>query len=222
MYFDRENDIMSKLLDLPSAPQLLERVKVALDNEKIKRKQFYADIDDDMKAEFINGEIIIHSPVKKEHTDTTGSIYRLFHTFVLINELGYVGYEKVLSAFSRNDYEPDVVFFNAEKSKLFKKGMWKFPIPDLIVEVVSKSTEQRDRNVKYSDYEAHGVTEYWIVDADKETVEQYLLQNKKYNLHFKANKGIIESKAIKSFATDIRAFFDESICLQELKKMMAN
>lgn len=220
MYFDKENDIMAQLLDLPSAPQVLERFKVALDNEKIKRKQFYADIDDDMKAEFINGEIIIHSPVKKEHTDTTFLITQLMRNYVVINELGYVGYEKVLSVFTRNDYEPDVVYFNTEKAKSFKKGMWKFPIPDLIVEVLSKSTEDRDRNLKFHDYESHGVTEYWIVDADKETVEQYLLQKNKYTLHFKANKGIIESKAIKGFSAEIKAFFDESLCLAELKKMI--
>ncbi len=220
MYFDKENDIMSQLLDLPSAPKVLERMKVALENEKIKRKQFYADIDDDMKVEFINGEIIIHSPVKKEHTDTTFLITQLMRNYVVINELGYVGYEKVLSAFTRNDYEPDVVFFDTEKAQSFKKGMWKFPIPDLIVEVVSKSTEQRDRNIKFSDYESHGVAEYWIVDADKETVEQYLLQKNKYYLHLKANKGIIESKAIKGFSADIRAFFDESVCMAELKRML--
>lgn len=220
MFNDKENELLNKMMDLPTLPLLVNRFKVALDKEKIKRKQFYADIDDDMKAEFINGEIIIHSPVKKEHTDSTGSIYRLFHTYVLINELGYVGYEKVLCAFTRNDYEPDVVYFNAEKAKSFKKGMWKFPIPDLIVEVVSKSTEERDRNLKFHDYESHGVSEYWIVDADKETVEQYLLQKNKYTLHFKANKGIIESKAIKGFSADIKAFFDESLCLEELKKML--
>lgn len=111
MFNDKENELLNKMMDLPTLPLLVERFKVALDNEKIKRKQFYADIDDDLKAEFINGEIFIHSPVKKEHTDTTGSIYRLFHTYVLINELGYVSFEKVLSAFTRNDYEPDVVFF---------------------------------------------------------------------------------------------------------------
>jgi Uma2 family endonuclease len=218
--FEFENDMLAKILDLPSAPQLLERARVALDNEKIKRKQFYADLDDDMKAEFINGEIIIHSPVKKEHTDTTFLITQLMRNYVLINSLGYVGYEKVLSAFSRNDYEPDVVFFNTEKAKTFKRGMWKFPIPDLIVEVLSKSTEQRDRNLKFHDYESHGVTEYWIVDADKETVEQYLLQKNKYTLHFKASKGIIDSKAIKGFSADIKAFIDESLCLAELKKIL--
>lgn len=220
MLLDIENNIINQILELPSAPKLLEKAKIVLENEKIKRKQFYADIDDDLKAEFINGEVIIHSPVKKEHTYSTYFITQLLRNYVHINQLGYVGYEKVLSAFTRNDYEPDVVFFNTEKSKNFKKGMWKFPIPDLIVEVLSKSTEHRDRNLKFSDYESHGVTEYWIVDAEKETVEQYLLQKNKFVLHFKAHKGTVESKAIKGFTADIKAFFDESLCLVELRKIL--
>ncbi len=40
----------------------------------------------------------------------------------------------------------------------------KFPAPDLIVEVLSESTEANDRGIKFEDYAAHGVVEYWIVD----------------------------------------------------------
>lgn len=69
------------------------------------------------------------------------------------------------------DKENDI----AEKAKTFKKGVWKSHTSDLIVESVIKSTEQRDRNIKISDYDTHGVSKYWIVDADKATVEQYIL-----------------------------------------------
>ena len=43
----------------------------------------------------------------------------------------------------------------AEKAKTFKKGVWKSHTSDLIVDVVSKFTKQRDRNIKFSDYESH-------------------------------------------------------------------
>lgn len=220
MYFEQEKEIITKLLDLPSAPKVLDQMILALEEEKTRRLQFYADIDDDMKAEFINGEVIIHYPVKLEHTDSTGNIFKLLSIFVQVNDLGYVGFEKVLVAFSRNDYEPDVVFFDKTKSKDFKKGMWKFPIPDLVVEVVSKSTEQRDRGLKFEDYEAHGVKEYWIVDAEKETVEQYILKSKKFDLTLKANRGLITSKVIRGFEVDIKAFFNTQTCNSEVKRLL--
>ncbi len=220
MNFQQEKIIISKFLELPSAPTVLEKMRHALDEEKLKREHFYADIDDDIKAEFINGEIIIHSPVKIEHTDAVGNIYTLLRFFVQKNDLGYVGYEKMLTSFTRNDYEPDVVFFDKTKAKKFKKGMWKFPVPDLVVEVLSKSTENRDRGIKFEDYNAHGVREYWIVDADKETIEQYILKNKKFDLALKAKKGQLESKVVKGFKAEISSFFDSVKCYAEIERIM--
>lgn len=195
-------------------------MKSALEAEKQRRKQFYADIDDDMKVEFINGEVIVHSPVKKEHTDVTLHITQLINAFVQIHDIGYVGYEKVMTSFTRNDYEPDVVFFDKSKSKFFKKGMWKFPIPDFVLEVLSKSTETIDRGLKYEDYESHGVKEYWIIDPDKEIVEQYIIKNKKYVLEAKIKKGLISCKVIKGLKLDVRSFFDHKVNLNELKKIL--
>ena len=161
-----------------------------------------------------------HSPVKIEHVDATGNIYSLLRFFVLKHDLGFVGYEKVLTAFTRNDYEPDVVFFHKDKAKDFKKGMWKFPVPDLVVEVLSKSTEARDRGLKFEDYESHGVKEYWIIDADKETLEQYLYKNKKFELNLKSKKGAVTSKVIKGLICEIKAMFDNQLCYEEIQRMV--
>ena len=46
--------------------------------------------------------------------------------------------------------------------------------PDLVVEVVSKSTERKDRREKLETYAKYGVKEYWIVDPIKKSLEVYL------------------------------------------------
>jgi Uma2 family endonuclease len=194
---------------------------VILELEKQRRLQFYNDIDDDMKVEFINGEIIVHSPSKKEHSDVVGSLYTILSIFVKIAKLGWVGYEKVMSAFTRNDYEPDVVFFGNEKSDNFQTGQWKYPVPDFVVEVLSEGTEHRDRGIKFKDFESHGVLEYWIIDPVDETVEQYFLQDGKLKLHLKIDQGIIKSRVIKGFAIDVRAIFDESVNMETLWAIMS-
>lgn len=49
--------------------------------------------------------------------------------------------------------------------------------PDLIVEILSKSTAKADKMIKFNRYQAAGVKEYWIVDPAHETVDIYLLQD---------------------------------------------
>jgi Uma2 family endonuclease len=213
-------DPVALILDDPSAPELIQRLQEQLAEERKRRQHFYNDIDDDMKVEFINGEIIVHSPVKKEHTDAVGFLFSLLNYYVRCAKLGYVGYEKVLTAFSRNDYEPDVVYFGPEKAQHITKGHWKYPPPDFVVEVLSQSTESRDRGVKFVDYENHSVREYWIVDADEETVEQYLLTDGKFKLHLKAGRGTIESQVITGFRIDIRAIFDESANIEAMRTIL--
>lgn len=220
MFEERYEPYIAAILDSPMAPEISAQLQTALALEQQRRQAFYRDIDDDMKAEFINGEVIVHSPVKKEHTDAVGFLFGLLNPFVLLAKLGYVGYEKVMSAFQRNDYEPDVVFFDEEKAQHFKKGQWKYPVPDFVVEVLSEGTEHRDRGVKFQDYEAQGVQEYWIIDAEEETVEQYIVKNGKFHLHLKAGQGPIESRVVKGFRIDIRAIFDKDAHLAALREFM--
>ena len=86
----------------------------------------------------------------------------------------------------------------------------RFPAPDLVVEVISESTEQNDRGVKFDDDAAHGVAEYWIIDPDAETLEQYLLPEGGdiYRLAIKAMTGKVRSAAIPGFEIPVRAIFD--------------
>ncbi|MBR2179463.1 MAG: Uma2 family endonuclease [Selenomonadaceae bacterium] len=51
--------------------------------------------------------------------------------------------------------------------------------PDLVVEILSKSTAIKDRMDKFVIYEKFGVKEYWIVDPFIKSVEVYLLKDGK-------------------------------------------
>ena len=117
------------------------------------------------------------STTGNNHMDVTECIYKLLRTFVVIHRLGQVKSEKCLCVFPRNDYEPDVVFFGRDTSASPSPDTTKFPVPDIVVEVLSQSTEDRDRGVKFEDFASNCVAEYWIVDADTQIVEQYLLEN---------------------------------------------
>ncbi len=204
------------ILEMPNAFLLVDKVKSRLADEQKRRRHFYKIVEENRKMEFINGEIVSHSPVKLQHNDATFLLGMLLKAFVNKNKLGFVGIEKIMTSLTRNDYEPDLCFFGSEKAKDFKKKQVQFPAPDFVVEVLSDSMAKNDRETKFQDYAAHGTGEYWIVDAENETVEQYFLQNERYELLLKAKDGTIESVVLPKFKIPIRATFDETENLKAL------
>jgi Uma2 family endonuclease len=68
--------------------------------------------------------------------------------------------------------QPDLIVI-CDKSKLDKAGCR--GAPDLVVEILSPWTAQKDLTVKFARYERAGVREYWIVDPDEKSVRIFML-----------------------------------------------
>jgi len=177
----------------PSAVLIFQTLQNYLEKEKKKRLHFYETVREDQKAEFINGKIIIHSPVKLRHSNASFFLANLIHNYLSDKNIGVVHHEKLMIRLTRNDYEPDICYFSKEKSKNFKPDQLLFPAPDFVVEVISKSSEKTDRAIKYTDYQNHDVKEYWIINPENEFVEQYFLKNDEYELIQKTSSGQIRN-----------------------------
>ena len=167
--------------------------------------------------------MVIHSPVKQRHWDANDLLSSLLSFYVRKHQLGRIGTEKVMISLTRNDYEPDLVFFSKEKVANFEKDQVLFPEPDFIVEILSPKTAKYDRTIKKEDYALHGIPEYWIVDPIKQRVEQYLLlpDSRKYfpaKIHQYGED--IESKVIEGFEINVAAIFDKTANMEALKTMM--
>ena len=67
-----------------------------------------------------------------------------------------------------------------DQSKIQEQGC--VGAPDLVVEILSKTTAVKDRTVKLTLYRTAGVKEYWIVDPYGETVEIYQFGGKVFAL----------------------------------------
>lgn len=205
----------------PNAYLLIQAWQQQLEAEHQLRHHFYEIVDENTKMEFINGQIVFHSPVKKRHGGAVGRIFALVSGYCDYFELGWTGVEKMMVSLTRNDYEPDVCFWAKEKADLFNDDQMHFPAPDLVVEVLSKKTAKTDRTIKYTDYEAHGVLEYWIVDAVKKRVEQYILINGQYRLRFADSTGTIRSEALKGFAVEVEDIFNNVSVLKLLQPLIS-
>ena len=212
------------LIELPSLPKLVKDLQVYLDEERERRQKFYDWIQDDQKAEFIQGEIVMHSPATDEHSNAVGHLYRTASIYSDISNQGKVKTEKAMISLTRNDYEPDIAFWRKEIADTFVGEQTHYPAPDFVVEVLSKSSTRRDRVIKFMDYAEHGITEYWIIDPKKQIVEQYILPKGKteYLLWRKLIVGEeIESQVILGFKIPVLAIFDAAANVDALKMLLS-
>lgn len=184
------------------------------------RQRFYETVDGE-RAEFINGEVIVQVSDTKAENEAMGCIGSILGFFADAHELGWVSMASVLVSVSRNDYLPDVCFWKTEKAEGFDDKQMQFPAPDLAVEVLSKSTANTDRETKYDDYEAHGVSEYWIVDSEKRLVEQYVLEEGRYELRMKSGDGLLTCEAIAGLAFPVEAIFDKKLTNKIINRILA-
>ena len=216
---------MSLTLELLQRPTLALEVKeiaAFLAEEAKAREEFRDKIQPHEKGEFINGETIMHSPARDSHNVTRALIERLLSTAIDAGKApGRIVSEKAMCAFTRNDYEPDVAWFGPEKAKLIGPDTTLYPVPDFIAEVLSPATRKRDRGVKFDDYAAHGVAEYWIVDADERTVEQYVLESSgEYKLAEKLAHSDIHPRSFPGLGIPLDALFDSAANFTFLKTLL--
>jgi Uma2 family endonuclease len=210
-------------IELLQAPELAlyeEQIQAHLREERAVRRKFQDELFPGLKAEFINGEVIMHSPATTRHTLARMNLSQLLTAYVRFHQLGLVLDEKALISLSRNDYKPDVLFYGADKAAGIAPGQLLFPAPDFVAEVLSDTTAQRDCGVKFRDYAAHGVREYWLIDPEVEILEQYELVGTAYELRLKSGSGQVQSVGVKGFEVPIRALFDAADNLSQIRRIL--
>jgi Uma2 family endonuclease len=154
------------------------------------RRVTYAEMlewpDDGRRYELYDGEaIVVPSPFAR-HQRVASNILDLLRDYA--DETGGLTLPAPLDiVFSEhNVVQPDVVFFSGERRHLVKDWEVTRSAPDLAVEVLSESTESRDRGRKMELLARYGVPEYWIVEPAENTIEVYVLAGAAYQLRIAA------------------------------------
>ena len=133
--------------------------------------------DDGNRYEVIAGELYVTPAPETPHQVVSGRFFIELSIFATReHKLGEVLYAPVDVLFGPGDYlEPDLVFLRSEHKHYRTRRGIEGP-PDLVIEILSRSTATQDRGVKRERYAHFGVTEYWIIDPDRHRVEVYRLQ----------------------------------------------
>jgi Uma2 family endonuclease len=103
--------------------------------------------------------------------------------------------------------QPDICVV-CDPNKLDEKGC--IGAPDLIVEVLSPSTQKKDVTIKFNLYERSGVREYWMIDPPKKTLTVFLLQeNGKFDAGTIYKKGKAPVAIFEGLKIDLKKLFEE-------------
>ena len=125
------------------------------------------------RYEIIDDELYVTPAPGVRHQRVVKRLVRTLDDFVEAHSLGEVFISPLDVLFGQGDYvEPDVLFVRKDRADVVTDRGIDGP-PDLVVEVLSPSTEPRDRGIKLERYRHYGVPEYWIVDPDEQTVEAW-------------------------------------------------
>jgi Uma2 family endonuclease len=73
---------------------------------------------------------------------------------------------KILLADDQSERHPDLSVYLSPPPDV--SDVWSLWIPEIVIEVVSKSSAKRDYDDKPSEYLSFGVDEYWIIDSTKQ------------------------------------------------------
>lgn len=157
-----------------------------------KKRYTFADVlawPDDDRAELIDGEPVMMAPPTTAHQLISGEIFRQLGNYLEGKKCRAIPAPFAVRLFEKDGdnpedvdtmVEPDIsIVCNA--SKLDKHGCK--GAPDMVVEILSPSTQRHDRLVKLGLYQRAGVREYWIVDPDSSTVQVFLQQDGSLQLH---------------------------------------
>jgi Uma2 family endonuclease len=182
----------------PKLPEIIARLQEILHEEEEAREYFNTNLPANVKAEFIEGQIVVQHALPLVHLKVCDHLHFVLRQHLRGSKVGGEILGQIACCrFPRNTYEPDIIYFGPEKVKDFEPDMVLLPVPDFVVEILSSETVGTDRGVKFHDYRLNGVAEYWIVDPHELILEQYLLSPKgEYVLRTKSSSGFVQSPVL--------------------------
>ncbi len=132
--------------------------------------------------ETVRGEKVRLPSIPLAHCQIKGNILMAVGKHLIENKRGYFFGNVYVRFDDENIFMPDFCVVLKEHEQILANRVYIDGAPDMVVEVLSKSTRKKDITVKKDTYEVNGVREYWIVDPWAKSIDVYLLRDGKYFL----------------------------------------
>ena len=130
--------------------------------------------DDGQRHELIDGEHYVTPSPNTKHQTVSLRLTVLIGSWLERNPIGRLFHAPFDVVFSNFDVvEPDLLYLSNARAADALTPQHVRGVPELVIEISSPSTRKRDETIKRRLYERAGVSEYWVVDPDIDTVRVY-------------------------------------------------
>jgi Uma2 family endonuclease len=149
---------------------------------------YFALPDTNRFVELSEGELIMPPHPTNTHQRIVLRLVLVFQSFVEARDVGTIRFAPLpVRLWPGKIREPDILFVSHEHAD--RIGEQFYGPPDLVVEVISPGTRRVDRGEKFLEYARAGISEYWLVDPEAQSIEVFVLQDGVYTLLVKAGPG---------------------------------
>ncbi len=125
---------------------------------------------DDKRCELLNGDLMMVPAPNRRHQDVQAELGSRLRQFTQEHRLGTLFFAPFDVVLSDSDVvQPDLLFISRAREHMITDENVR-GAPDLVIEILSPSTADRDLGYKHELYSRHGVLEYWVLDPMAETV----------------------------------------------------
>lgn len=181
---------------------------------KMTYEEFLAWADEDVSAEWVNGEVIIMSPASTRHQQVAFFLSAILQHFVEAYSAGIIlgAPFQMKIATHLSGREPDILFISNQNIGRLKDTYLDGPA-DLVVEIISPESRARDRGDKFYEYEQGGVREYWLIDPIRKQAEFYVLgaSDGIYRAAPTGGDGLYESDVLKGLKLKVEWLWQEPL-----------
>jgi Uma2 family endonuclease len=137
--------------------------------------------DDGLRHELIDGEHYVTPSPNTKHQTILVNLISLIGPWVRTHAVGKAWVAPFDVVLSLSDVvEPDLLYMSNERRALVATDANIQGPPELVVEIGSPGTRQRDETVKRALYERSGISEYWVVDTELDVVRVYRLDGERF------------------------------------------
>ena len=179
---------------------------------RLTYRDYLALPESDDRYELIDGELYVAPTPIPEHQIFVYYLAKVIEEFVTRHRLGRMIISPQDVVLSEDIVvQPDIMFVSNERLHIIKWGHYVHGAPDLVVEVLSPSTERFDRTVKRERYARFGVREYWIADIVGRTIEMNVASGDKFEVVGVYGEGdMFESPLLAGLEVDISSVFESA------------